>query len=195
MNDIFHTETLIIQGHTVQIDYVVDFDTGAPWENCDGHGPVRRTNSRHADGVSDKRPSERPLNHAGRNDYQFYYDWQAACKLARADSWNAKPYDAAGQVNRAVLADFEYLKSWVNSDWHYAGAIVTLLDREGEELKNDSCWGFETLNDYHVTAGREIAADLVDGHIEAARLAWRAALVEARARRYWASRDIMTVPA
>jgi hypothetical protein len=58
-----------------------------------------------------------------------------------------------------------------------------VLDSEGEETDDtESCWGFETFNDYHEEAAQEMAHILAQA-------------VAKRKRKYWASRDIQTLGA
>ena len=104
------------------------------------------------------------MNHAGRNEYQFYYDWAAACKLARADGWNVEPYGAPNRIARAVQADFDFLSGYVNGQWGYVGVNVELIeeDEDGEYqvLDTESLWGVETFKDYHETVGYGLADEL-----------------------------------
>lgn len=196
MSYLFHSETVEVSGIECLLEYFHDEDSDAPWENDEGCGTVRKAHDAHAERCSDKKPGERPLNQAGRNEYQFYYDWQEAMKIAKRDGWNAKPLDAPNRALRAVQSDFDYLQGYVNNDWHYAGVVCTVLDADGEKTDvSDSCWGFETLNDYHETEGKAMAQSLIEGHLQAKREAWRKALHEARERKYWNSRDIETVGA
>jgi hypothetical protein len=84
---------------------------------------------------------------------------------------------------RAVDENVKFWRGWLNDDWFYAGVVCTVLDAEGEETENtDSCWGFETLDDYHETAGREMAIALAEKVAK-----------ESEAVIYWASRDVQTV--
>lgn len=162
-----------------EITYVFDEDSNAPWENSDCHGPVRKSGTRHSQyQSSDKKPGERPLNNPDRNEYQFYYDWQSATQSARADGWNAEPYDAPNRVQRAVQADFEYLRAWVQNEWLYVGIVIT--DPEGKEV--DSLWGVEIWKDYHKTQ----ASEMVQSAIAARER-------EALERQHWAERDVCTV--
>lgn len=165
-------------GFTVRVEYHYDYDAGSPWEHDEGHGGVRIVHAHY--GRPQKRPGERVL-HSDRWCH-WLYDWQGACKKARAEGWNAKPYDAPARIERAVQADFDYLRGWLNDDWHYAGIIVTVCDATGVQPVDDACWGFETLNDYHETAGQEMA--------DACLSRVRAEMTE---REYWASRDVLTV--
>lgn len=190
------TETIEHLGVTVRIEYFYDSDTEPPWENAEGHGPVRKSNYRHGQHSSDKKPGERPLNCPDRNEYQFYYDWQEAIKIAKRDEWNAEPFDAPNKALRAVQADFNFIRGYLNDEWQYVGIVCTVLDADGDEtMDSDSCWGFETFKDYHETAGREMAETLAENVHTAKLESWRSALREARNRKYWASRDVMTVGA
>jgi hypothetical protein len=193
----FNTETIEHMGVTVRIEYFYDGDS-TPFDD-DGHGSVRKSNHRHGVNWStngDKKPGERPLNCPDHNEYQFYYDWQQAMKIAKRDGWNATPYDAPNRALRAVHADFDFLRGFLNDEWHYAGIVCTVLDSAGDETNEaDSCWGFETLNNYHETAGKSLAESLAESVHESKLNSWRYALREARNRKYWASRDIVTVGA
>lgn len=177
----FDTEELEIDGITVKVEYHYDGDHEPPWESEDGHGPVRKSLKPHNEYHSDKKPWERPLNQAGRNEYQFYYDQREACKMARRDGWNAEPYDAPNQVARAVESDFQFLRKFLNDDWHYVGVVVKIEDEEGEELAEDSCGGYESLNDYHKTSAKEMAEALVAGYKK-----------ELAEKQHWAERDVVT---
>lgn len=171
MHSEFFREIVEFHGARVLICYHYDYDSGPPWDREDGHGPVRRSDYRHGPYGSDKGPGERPLNDPDRNCYQYYYDWQGAMEIAKREGWNAEPYDAPDKVRRAVQADFDYLRGWLHDDWHYAGVVCTIVDNEGDPVKVDgerfeeSVWGFETLKDYHLTAGRELADELVQTYL------------------------------
>lgn len=167
------------------VKYLYDTDADAPWDNCTGRGPVRKSLSPHTEHRSDKRPGERPLNSPDRNEYQYYYDWQTACKEAKRDGWDAAPFGESHHVHRAVKADFAYLRGYVQNDWIYVG--VCIEDSNGNVL--DTLWGVETHKDYHRTCAREMVAACVDTRL----VAQRAARRESRERNYWASRDVVTV--
>jgi hypothetical protein len=176
--------------------HVVDDDTNeAPWERHDGHGPVRHVYSYHS--RPEKRPGERVM-HSNRGDH-WLYDWQAACKLAREDGWNAKPYDAPGQIERAVQADFDYLRRWLSDDWRYIGVCVELLDDEGEpvtERYDYALWGIESdADDYIGEVAKELAGECANAEgitTKQRRAAWLSALHELRESRHWAARDVLT---
>lgn len=158
------------------ITFAHDEFSDAPWENSDGHGNVRKSSKAHNVYYSDKLPGERPLNKPARGEYQYYYDWAGAMKMAKRDSWNAAPYDAPNKALRAVQQDFDYLRGWVNGEWSY---VFVTVEYEGE---TDSIGGVETFNDYHIECGNEMLADLI------AQVA-----TEKRNIEYWNSRDVCTV--
>lgn len=61
---------------------------GAPWEEEDGHGPVTGWETR------DKHPGELVLNEDGAA--KQFYDFAAACRLARRDGWGFLPGEPVG---------------------------------------------------------------------------------------------------
>lgn len=158
------------------ITFEVDEFSDAPWDYSDHHGPVRKSDNAHNKYHSDKRPGERPLNRADRSQYQYYYDWQQAMKMAKRDNWNTAPYDAPNKALRAVQQDFEYLRGWINGEWYCVFVTVEYEDQ------TESLGGVETYNDYHIECGNEILADLI-ARVEK----------EKTDREYWNSRDICTV--
>lgn len=129
----------------------------APWENEDGHGPVRVV-SHSLDGA--KRPGERVLHTDGHTSW--LYDWQAACAMARTDGWNAAPYDAPGRIERAVTADFKRLRDWLRGEWFYVGVCVTRAGEPASERYAHALWGIESDSpDYHQQVAAELAGDII----------------------------------
>lgn len=194
MSESFNTETITHCGITVKIDYFYDNDMGCPWEESDGHGIMRSAYSYY------DKPAKKPgevLIPGGRGAY-WVYDMQETTKIAKRDGWGVTN-PPAGLTKKQITAlsvqrDFEYCKGWLNDDWHYVGVVCTVMDSDGEETDaTDSCCGFESLDDYHETAGREMAEALAESTYKARLQQWRSALSEARARKYWASRDVVTV--
>lgn len=157
------------QRQTAVVAIVPDSDTGAPWEENEGHGPVTDWTRR------SKRAGELVLNRDG-DSYRFY-DYAEACKIALRDGWNAAPYDVPGETPRqraarAAMADYEHLRRWCTDQWHWAGVCLFLLPRDGVErdashiadaapfgvLKHAALWGIESDSpDYH----SEVAAELI----------------------------------
>lgn len=73
------------------------------------------------------------------------------------------------------------------------GCIVETRTGEDEWDESDSCWGFfgiDYAREEAKSMGEAVAAQLD----EDAHKAWRAALSEARERKYWAQRDVRTTP-
>jgi hypothetical protein len=196
MSTPFNTETIEHCGITVRIEYFYDQDAGKPWENSDCHGAIRSVYSYY--GKPEKKPGE-VLIQCERGSYHIY-DWQETTKTAKRDGWGVSN-PPAGLTQKqitalAVKADFDYLRGWLNDDWFYVGVVCTVLDSDGEDTnESDSCWGFESLDDYHETAGREMAESLAESTHKARLHQWRAALKEARARKYLACRGVETIGA
>lgn len=200
MHKPFNTETIEHCGVTVRIEYFYDDECrSAPWAEYDGNVNIKapRNNDYLRYGTV-KKPSE-IIFHAGRGHDVYLYDIREAHKKARLEGWCIGCDWAQGLTKkqiaaRAVAENVEMWRGWLNDAWFYAGVVCTVLNAEGEETEEtDSCWGVETLNDYHETAGREMAEALAESTYKARLHQWRAALKEARARKYWASRDVETV--
>lgn len=161
---LYDGDTFEHRGLTFRVEFPHDEWHGAPWEECDGHGPVSDWTSRA------KRPGELILA-TDRHAYR-YYDFQAAVALAKSDGWNAKPYDVPGETRgqraaKAAVADFEFLRRWCNDDWCYVGVVVTLLDAEGEDVDGRSIWGIDSgSRDYLTDTAHELADELADEHAE-----------------------------
>ena len=62
-----------------RVEFVDDNDSGAPWENAEGHGPVTGWETR------DKLPGELVLN-SDRGAKRFY-DFAEACRMMKAGKW------------------------------------------------------------------------------------------------------------
>lgn len=185
----FDGDTFEREGHTFRVNHPYDDSGDTPWERADGHGPVSEWTSR------DKRPGERLL--CSDRGSRRYYDWQEACKLARRDGWDAEPIGAPNRIERAVQADFDFLHAWCNDEWQYVGVVVEMLGADGAVVAEQSLWGIESnAYDYLRDTAHELADEILHERgltLEQRTHAWRAALTEARERRYWAQRDTVTV--
>lgn len=161
----FDGDTFEREGYKFTVTHPFD-DTGdAPWERCDGHGPVSKW----------ERRSKRAGEHILCSDHgsHRFYAWQEAIELAKRDGWGLSDSAKADLCRRlgreptkgeireeAVKRDFEYLRGWCNDKWHYCGVVVTLLDSKGEETdESESLWGIED-NAYDYL--RDTAHDLAD---------------------------------
>ena len=130
-------------GFTLKLTAEHDSDHGAPWEECDGHGPVSEWSQR------DKRPGERVLC-SDRHSKRFY-DFAEAVRIAKRDGWDAPPYKTGTkgeQAVRAVEADFEYLQDWCENRWGYLVLGCALHDADGHEIASDYLGGVESCGDY-----------------------------------------------
>jgi hypothetical protein len=200
MSDIFDYLDFTHAGRKFRANCYHDSDAGRPWENSDGHGPVRAIRSR-----DDKKPGERIMTSGDRHAYVWAYDVQEATKIARRDGWGLNPDELAklaaklgrkptpGEiVARAVENDFEFLNGWVCDRWHYIGVSVVRIGADGKPMHDEyanACWGIESDGDYWHEVARELAQEIT--HEIRANAALKCK--ETKARNYWASRDVMTV--
>lgn len=76
------------EGNRFAFALAVDDAQSMPWDNEDGHGPVREI-SCDCRGHSDKRPGEVVIGTNGRT--VWLYDFAEACKIARRDGWGFLP--------------------------------------------------------------------------------------------------------
>lgn len=148
--------------YTFSVEVERDDDFDPPWENSDTHGPVSGWERR------DKLPGELILNSDGT--HKRFYDFAEACRIALRDKWDAPPYNEGAetpkqQAAKAARADFEFLRSWCNDEWHYVGVIVTLLDQDGDMTDiSSSLWGVEgDSEDYINQIANELADELARG--------------------------------
>lgn len=180
-----------------------DTDAEPPWEGEEGHGPIRDARAFYGlkhQGI--KRPGERVL-HRDRGTV-WLYDIKAAVEIAKRDGWGYSPphendrancYRTKGEIAAlAVEEDFKRMRAWMRDDWWYVGVCVVSLDRDGDPEQDryqHALWRIESDSpDYH----REVAEQLAAEIIHEKRKHFREELHEARERRYWHSRDVVTRP-
>lgn len=197
-------------GHTFRVHIKQDDRNDPPWEQADGHGPMREVYNYY--GRPEKRPGEVVLSsHRGNH---WLYDRQAATAEAIRDGWGVNDAKAEelrrkyrmpnthtkrGIATLAVLADMEFLAGWLNNDWTYVGVCVQLLDDDGNAITDEydfALWGIESCaEDYIEEVAHDLALQCAQSEgitTEQRKDAWRTALREARERRYWAQRDVVT---
>ena len=164
------------RGYKMLISIHHDEDTGAPWEENDGHGIVSEWTTR------DKQPGELVLGSERRS--RRYYDFAATLKLARRDGWGLSDNDIAklakqlGRkptakqiLNESVIRDFEYLRGWCQDDWQWLGYTSEIETPDGETIDGDSCWGFEGTDDgtkYMIGEAESHCRSKINSMIEAA---------------------------
>lgn len=108
-------------GRFFRVEIERDDCARAPWEECDGHGPVSEWTTR------DKAPGELILVKDRRS--QRYYDFAGAVRQARREGWGvAQPPEGATKGQIAAMAarqDYACLRAWCNDEWHYVTVTVT----------------------------------------------------------------------
>lgn len=174
---IYDGDTFTRGGRNFRVNIHHDPDLGPPWKEHDCHGPVREVSIGYS-GYPEKRPGERVLYQTRHTTW--LYDWQAACKMARQDGWNAEPFDGPNRIERAVLADFKRLQGWLDGSWYWVYFEVTLLDAVGDDVGSAYLGAIESdYGDY----GTEVANELADELLHPLQQAWRQALAERRVQR------------
>ena len=161
--------TITHDGHAFDVEHIPDTDHGAPWDEHDGHGPVRRART------EDKTPGERVLCDLGHG-WAYLYDIAEATRIARRDQWGCVDDRREGETlrayrARAVEADYAFLRGWATDQWAYVGVRVTLLD-EDEETPTPhtaSLWGVEDTEGPYLDA---VARELAEEALAQAREAW-----------------------
>lgn len=204
-NDAFHTEEITHAGRRFLVSLFYDDSSSAPWENGDGHGPVRFISDRES-----LARGEIVLHNCNRGRY--VYDFGAAIVQAARDKWGLSPDSLAKLTQRlgkkptraqiraqSVRDDVSYLRGWCDDDWRYCGVCVQVIGADGEPVGDKfdhavwgveyAVWGVESCGDYWRTVADDLASEIMSERATV----WRAALIEARAKRYWASRDVSTI--
>lgn len=197
-------------GLTFKVTVEQDTDTGRPWQEHDGHGPVREGHrSDYYRGI-EKTPGERVLFAGDRNQYTWLYDWAGAVKLAEKDGWgvsedrrpaNWETLTKGQQRELAVQSDFDFLKAWCDEEWVWAGVVVTLMvEGKGGDLVeydgplagtfHDSLWAteywqYEGLKGAKNSHIKEVIDELIGGVA-------KAYLKEAAEKLACEERDIVT---
>ena len=160
-----HSEDFTHKGLQFHVTLYPDDTSEAPWEECDGHGPVRF--------ISDSEPLQRGetvLYDCPRGRY--VYDWGRAIVQAAREGWGLGADDLAALAQRlgkrptraqvraeAVRKDMTHLRGWCADDWCYIGVCVQRIGPDGEPVGDEfahALWGVESCGDYW----REVAAEL-----------------------------------
>ena len=81
--------------------------------------------------------------------------WTLADRIAQRRKAGMARHDAWLSARESIRREFDYFQEvW---DAGYVGYIVTLYDANGNEINNESCWGFEAVGDYAVDEARGTA--------------------------------------
>jgi hypothetical protein len=165
-------DTLELKGLTFRVDIRPDDSMGAPWDEHDGHGPVRYERAPTSRDAA-KSPGERVL--CQDRGTTWLYDWQGAMRLAKRDGWGLSPEDRSVLAKRlgrdpvpgevrvaAVQRDYDYCRQYLEGYWYWCGVVVTLLDTDGEATREtESLWGMESEpGTYLEETARELAAEI-----------------------------------
>lgn len=196
MSEAFDTSIIEHRGRRFRVSHYYDTDYGRPWEESEGHGPVREIQHR-----DQKKPGERLMTTGHVGAYIWAYDWAGAIKLAHSDGWGlADDKLAALQaklgreptrkeiVAAAVQSDFEFLKGWVKDRWYYVGVGVQMLGADDVPLQKKyahAVWGIESNSDEYLDV---VALELADEAFEARRDLWLLQLRQARVKHRLAMR-------
>lgn len=188
----YQTENFTVSGYDVTIELHYDSDNGMPWIENDGHGEIRQTYAPY--GRPEKAPGEVVL-YGERGEY-FLYDVQATTEKAKREGWGISG-DTTGLTRAQIAAlavkqDMKYCRDFLTGSRYWSGYTYTVQDADGEEVAEGSCWGFDDP-DYCLTEAKAEALAEVERLCEEKRKHWRAALREARERKFWALRGVDTV--
>jgi len=181
-NQPFQTDTIEHLGVSIRIEYYPDWDHDAPWIECEGHGAIRHCVKIY--GRPDKSPGE-VLIHCDRGD-NWFYDVAHSTRIARRDEWGISTDTTGmtkGQIAAAAVAtDMAFCRGFLRDDWGYVGIVCTVLDDAGKPTEHDVVLcGFESYNDYHLSAGADMAKELAEQ-----------TAYELLEREYWNARDVVT---
>ena len=159
MSDVYESFDFNVSGQYFTADLVYDHDTGAPWDESEGHGVVSEWTTRA------KAPGELILAKDGRA--RRFYALAGSIAIAKRDGWDSAPYgklgETAGQrAERAARADYEYLRAWCNDSWFYCGVIVRKAGSCACCAASESLWGVESNGDYPREVALELAAEMMD---------------------------------
>lgn len=215
--DAFHTEEWdssdcedIPPGYTVRVEFTPDDCSSLPWQEFEGHGEIRTVYARY--GHPEKKPGELVI-HEERGTH-WLYDVQGVISKATREGWGLQPEEVAKLaeklkraptkreiIARAVELDAEYCAGWLDGRYSWAVCWATVLDPEGREVSS-YCLGGVEWDAYgpNTYATEDTARDVVSNALHEAgltltqrRVAWLAALREARERWAWAARGVETV--
>mgnify|MGYP000157909704 CR=1 FL=1 len=205
MKSVYAGETFDFSHRGREFRAVVEYDDSqeAPWNSC-GMVNVERAPSGYGRSWGQaKKPGELVFHRGDQHEYSYVCNIPDALKQARAEQWGLSPESTENLVSRlgraptkreiaveAVRQNIEFLRGWCANDWTYVVIGVTLLDADGEPTGTmEYLGGVESCGD---CARTEVAPGLADEILANRGQAWREALEEARARKYWACRDVVT---
>lgn len=151
--DIQHTPLELPNGHTLKVTFEHDDMAEPPHEgNCFYEGLVRTVDG-YPNCTIRKRAGEVFLYQSRGRAY--IYDLQAATKRCRHPTISRQlaakhAYDAG-----------EYIRQWLNDQWHYTTIDVKVFRSDGSVVFWDCLGGVETYKDYHLERALEMAVAML----------------------------------
>ena len=200
MNNYYFNEVIRINGRDYRVRKSYDHSSGPPWDECDGHGPIREIRRDARNLTNDyrsvsKAPGEVLIDNG--NGELWAYNVQAATKMALRDAWGHGA-DVAGETKRqkaarAVAADVKFCQDWLRNEWWWCSCAIAFesdFQREGEGCEWDYLGSVEDGCDKHMSAYSDPeqphnvwVEQMIPDLTYDRRKAWRKALAKARADR------------
>lgn len=103
---LYYGDTFEVDGNTFKVTFPYDEFFRTPWEEDDGHGPVREAGRIGYHGRPHKAPGEMLLGD------HWVYDFAEACKIARRDGWGTLPGDLVTRQDADGLWHASVATSW-----------------------------------------------------------------------------------
>lgn len=145
-------DVITTDGFRLNIALSGDMDC-TPWDWDDSQGPVSEWTSRA------KLPGEIIL--CQDRGSKRYYNFAEACRIARRDKWDAKPYNTGQESKRqqaakAAMADYKRLRAYCEGHWQYV-CIGVHASKRGTILGSAYLGGVESdAHDYIVQCANEL---------------------------------------
>ena len=138
-------------GFTFTATIVHDDDMTPPWKRNDMHGVVVE--------IALDEWADAPVNiKILHSDHQrvTYYDVAASLKKAKEEGWNLGAFDN----EKAIEADYNFLKGWCDDGWKYVGVVVAVSKHGVLLVDGHSLWGIESgAGEYLVEVANQLAQE------------------------------------
>lgn len=147
------------KGTWFHVKHEPDVEAGPPESHSDGHGVVLEWQPR----LSEEEVTSRGLRELHAEAHSrgevIYYDVRATRVVAARDKWGTTEADR----ERAIEADFEFLRGWHAGDWVYVGVVVRALTGKHKGWEA-SLWGLESNDEKHLSdTARDLADEILRG--------------------------------
>lgn len=206
-----HSETIAHEGRRFLVTLHHDDSSETPWDSEDGHVCGIRSLNR---GEQPARGETFLCNEPDGRDTWVYHFGDSLVRASR-EGWGRPGPDTRegrrledlerrtgrkatrGQVRAAaVREDASHMAGFIRGDWCYVGVCVRILGADDEPIGNEfthALWRVDYGHPCNPEYWREVAEELASEILSERSRAWRAALAERRAARYWATRGVQTV--